>query len=184
MKYSLISLMLAIFVITGCGNQGGSSLKGIGSQSDSNPVSTVPVNPIPGTTYIPFSPGSYFKVIKEVGSNKDTRVIEFQYLSSGKFILTQTSFMGGNLTRGYFHKKIGTYSEKLGSFTHDISYDSCNDLSRILTFASGNRNTAININWKGSLITFYSYATRTLPSDISSNIIDAVEDVGCKVFKS
>lgn len=130
-----------------------------------------------------FTPGSYFKVIKEVGPNKDTRVFEFQYLSDKRFILTQTSFLGGDLTKAFFHKKTGTYTESMGSIAYNSAYDTCGNLKPQSTYFSGNRQNVVSVNWNGNNRTFYSYYLWTLPSDISSHIVDAVEDIGCKAFQ-
>lgn len=177
-------LLAALLAITGCGNPGVGTKDSSLSPGIPATGTPTPFTPNPFGASAPYSPGSYFKVIKEVGNAKDTRVIEFQYLSSGKFIVTQTSFMAGDLTKAYYQKKVGTYTEQLGNFTHLPNYDSCNDLARVSTYVSGHRSTSVNINWKGNSSVFYSYATNTLPSDISFNIIDAIEDVGCKIFQN
>ncbi len=148
-----------------------------------NPLSP-PSGVIPGAgNRNSFTPGSYFKVVKEVGNSKDTRVYEFQYLSSGKFIYTQTSFPGGNLSTSTFHKKTGTYKEISGTISHQATYDTCKDLSPNVAGISGDRNNVITVYWRGNALKLNSYSNWSLPADISAKIPDSTEDIGCLVFK-
>lgn len=147
-------------------------------------VGAIPTTfPILTSTNPSFTPGSYFKIIKEVGNAKDTRVLEFQYLSSGKFIFTQTNFPGGNLSTSSFHKKTGTFKEEMGKITHYVTYDTCGDLKPVTTYVSGSRLNMITANLNGNSLSFYSYLTWSLPADISARITESVEDLGCTSFK-
>lgn len=169
---------LILFMLAGCGK-----VKDSINNMTNNPLSPASgVLPVAGNS-TSFTPGSYFKVVKEVGSSKDTRVYEFQYLSSGKFIYTQTSFPGGNLSTSTFHKKTGTYKEQSGVISHLTSYDTCNDLSPNVAAISGDRNNVITVFWKGNTLKLNSYSNWSLPADISATIPDSTEDLGCQVFK-
>ncbi len=175
----IVGLAALSFLVIACGgNPGGMNKLGESLNGSPSPIIQ------PGTSVSTiFTPGSYFKVMKEVGSNKDTRVYEFQFLSDKRFILTQTSFMGGDLTKVFSHKKTGTYTESKGFINYASTYDTCGDLKGQSTYLSGDRNNVITVVWNGSTSRFYSYYFWTLPSDISSHIVDAVEDVGCTVFQ-
>ena len=177
-----LSFFILAIALVGCGKM----------KSPSESFSALPQLPylgaIPTSIPIPstnpnFTPGSYFKIIKEVGSAKDTRVLEFQYLSSGKFIFTQTNFRGGDVLQSSFHKKSGTFREATGTITHMVTYDSCNDLKPVTTYVTGDRSNMINANLNGNSLSFYSYLIWGLPADISRHITEAVEDVGCNIFK-
>lgn len=182
MKVYFLGLM-ALMIISGCGQVSDvksitslatNGAAGLGDQSSSSAAVT-------GGAY---TPGSYFKVLKDVGTNNDTRVYEFQYLNDGTFTMKQTSFPGGNLSSGYFHLKTGKYTEdKSGNITHSpITYDTCNDLSSSVASATGNPKDVISVTWKGSTLSLYSYLTYMLPNDINSQMGVAVEDIGCSKF--
>lgn len=175
MKHLLLIVIAA--TVTGCGDV----KKGLDKMTDQNPM--VPNSSPVITPSQTFTPGSYFKVMTDVGNGKDTRVFEFQYLSSGKFIITQTSFPGGNLASSSFHKKSGTFIEQAGQIFHTTTYDTCNDLSFQQLYISGDKKNSVNINWRGLALNLYSYGTWSLPPDIANQIPDAVEDVGCVKFK-
>ncbi len=173
------SIIALSFLIVACGgNPGG--MKKLGESLSGSPSPITQPGP---TVSLTFTPGSYFKVMKDYGSNKDIRVFEFQFLSDQRFILTQTSFLGGDLTKVYFHKKTGTYAESLGRISYATSFDTCGDLKNQSTYFSGDRNNFVTIVWNGNSSRLYSYYLWTLPSDISSHIVDAVEDIGCKAFQ-
>ena len=179
-KIAELAVLFILIVACGGGPGGtkniGESITGLPAPATQPGVTGLPV-------VLPYTPGSYFKVLKEVGSAKDTRVLEFQFLSDKRFILTQTSFSGGDLTKVFFHKKTGTYSESSGTISYAITSDTCGNLKFQTTYFSGDRNNVVSVMWNGNSSRFYSYSTWTLPSDISSHIVDAVEDFGCKVFQ-
>lgn len=139
---------------------------------------------LPGTVNsTSFTPGSYFKVLKDVGNSKDTRVHEFQYLSSGKFIYTQTSFSAGNLSSSTFHKRTGTFKEISGIISHITTHDTCKNLSPQVITISGDRNSVVTVFLNGNTLKLNSYSNFTLPADISAKIPDSIEDIGCVTFK-
>ena len=136
------------------------------------------------TTQAIFSPGSFFKVLKEVDTAKDTRVIEIQLLSSGQFLMTHTSFPGGNLTQGSVQKKSGFYQEASGRIDLTINYDSCGLKATTSVSFSGDKKDIVYINYGGNHLKFYSYLKYVLPSDIAGSMSGVIEDVGCKKFKA
>lgn len=173
MKFLLI---LSALTLVGCGEM----KKGMESVKEMNPL----IPPMsPSQQPVPFTPASYFKVVSDVGNAKDTRVYEFQYLSSKKFIVTQTHFPGGNLSTSYYHKRTGTYIEQMGQIVHTPTYDSCNNLAPETIFMSGKKTDVVTINYRGNVLNLYSYGTWSLPTDIANHIPDAVEDIGCVKFK-
>lgn len=175
-KTSGLCFLLLMFI--GCGK-----LKESLNNMAKNPLSPASGVQPGAVNSASFTPGSYFKVVKEVGSAKDTRVHEFQYLSSGKFIYTQTSFPGGNLSTSTFHKKTGTFKEISGTISHVTTYDSCNVRTPHVIAISGDRNNVVTVYWGGNTLKLTSYASWSLPADISAKIPDSTEDVGCVVFK-
>lgn len=146
-----------------------------------------PITPVGSgvsTTQMVFSPGSFFKVLKEVDTAKDTRVIEIQLLSSGQFVMTHTSFPGGNLAQGYVQKKSGTYSEASSKIVLTVTYDSCGMKGTTSVDFSGDKKDIVYINYGGNNLKFYSYLKYVLPSDIAGSMTEVIEDLGCKKFKA
>lgn len=184
MRFALFLFMMGF--LAGCGSEK-EALKSP-FENLNRSLSPVPLGPLGNTSTIiqpkPYSPGSYFMVMKEVGDSNDTRVVELQYLSDKRFIVTETSFMKGDLSSAYFHKRTGTYTESGGYISLTTTYDSCASLTRESLIFSGDRNSVVSVNWRGNNLKFYSYLSWALPSDIASRITEAVEDVGCTVFKN
>lgn len=170
---SYFPFILLLLILSGCGEVG----KKLGQKANTTPEGD---NLVKSTT---FTPGSYFKVMKEVGDNKDTRVYEFQYISNSRFIWTVTNFSGGSMTAPYFHKKTGTYTESNGVITHKVLTDTCNDLTPDIVSIFGDRAGKVTVSLRGSSHVLFSYANFFLPPDISYAIPDAVEDVGCSRFE-
>lgn len=167
------SIIIFLLILSGCGEVG----KKLGQKSSS---------PSDGESLVKsstFTPGSYFKVMKEVGDDKDTRVYEFQYISNNRFIWTVTNFAGGNMSAPYFHKKTGTYTESNGVINHNVLTDTCNNLTPEVVSIFGDRAAKVTVNLRGSSHQLHSYANYFLPPDISYAIPDAVEDIGCSRFK-
>ncbi|MFL5784859.1 MAG: hypothetical protein ACJ76H_09640 [Bacteriovoracaceae bacterium] len=169
-----------IFILgAGCGKME-KAIQGLSSFTPSAPALTPAVTGAP----LMIAPGSFFKVTTDVGDKKDTRVYEIQYLSSGKFIVTVTSFPGGNLSSSYFHKKTGTYKEESYSVAHYPESDTCGNVAPFsVVKMGGNKAETITLLINSMNVLFYSYLNYALPADVSSHIPDAVEDVGCVKFK-
>lgn len=147
----------------------------------------LPILPVGSGTTTPastYSPGSFFKVLKEVDTAKDTRVIELQLLSSGQFHMTHTSFPGGNLTQGYVQKKSGSYQESNGRIDLTVTYDSCGLKGSTRVSLTGDKKDIVYINYGGNNLKFYSHLKYVLPSEIAGSITGVIEDVGCKKFKA
>ena len=136
-----------------------------------------------GTNSASFTPGSYFKVLEKVGTTQDTRVIEIQYLSDGRFLFVQTNFSSGTMSAGgFFQKKIGTYKEDKGMMVHTVTYDSCQNLSPQVVYFSGDRKDTVNVVISGTSQKFYSYMKYMLPSSVATYMDQVSEDLGCKKF--
>lgn len=184
--WTLLFLIVITLLIQGCG--GPKSSSSLLKPLPFNPFSSY-VTPPPAISVQPASelvPGSYFKIVTDVGTNKDTHVVEIQYLSGNRFIASETFFPGGDLSQiPYFHRRTGSYSiEVSNKVTHRPTTDSCNKLAIFYTYMSGIKTQSINVTWNDNTVNFYSYGSWNLPSDIASAIVSAVEDTGCVKFNS
>jgi hypothetical protein len=152
--------------------------KGLSSQSPASPAIGVPAS------QTAFTPGSYFKVTKDVGDNDDTRVYEIQYLSSGRFIMTYFSFPGGKLAPPYFHRKTGLFKEEGVTISHVPDSDTCGKLTAFnIVKLQGTKDNSITVYVDGVQVFLHSYLNYFLPPEFSPYIPDAIEDVGCVKFK-
>lgn len=172
----LIALCL-ILILQSCGKL--AEMKK--SASDFSGLGTPDSGPLTGPES--FTPGSYFLQLKDVGSSKDVRIYEFQYLSDKTFIMTVTNFSGGTLASGLYHKKTGTYSDVGGIITHTVLTDSCNDLSPVVVSVAGDKKTSVTAVVGGTTMTLFSYATYFLPSAVTAQLPLATEDIGCLKFR-
>lgn len=131
----------------------------------------------------PYTPGSYFKLLKEVDSGKDTRFYEFKYKTDKTFLIMQRSFTGGDLSANYYHKTTGTYTEVGGVITHTILTDTCNDMNSFAASVTGSADDIIRVVAKGATTDFYSAITWSVPQNISAALVTEYEDTGCTRFK-
>jgi hypothetical protein len=174
----LLWLCLAV-TITSCGQINDvkkiADIASSGSQSNQAPA--------PLTNYGPYTPGAYFKILKDVGSTNDIRLYEFSYKYDGTFESTQKSFAGGNMAEGYFHKTTGTFKEdSSGMITHTIQTDTCNDLTMSTASVSGDARDVVRVISKGTTIELYSALSWTIPKSFTDSIGTMTEDIGCKKF--
>lgn len=146
--------------------------------------SLIPQIPTNTATYQgPYTPGSYFLILKDYGPTKDTRIFDFQYLADKSFLLKQINFPAGNLMNGSYQKKTGTIVEDgNGVISHSVTYDSCNNKSTTSIALSGNPKDKVNAAWNGLRFSLFSYTKWMVPTDISSKLDSISEDVGCKNF--
>ncbi len=173
----IISVIALIFIFQSCGKL--ADIK----KSASDPSGLGSTNNVTPTTSSSFTPGSYFLELKDVGSSSDMGIYEFQFLSNKTFIMTVTNFAGGTISDGFYHKKTGTYTEASGVINLVVQSDSCNDLSPMRVVVTGDKKTMVTAVVNGKTMKLYSYATYFLPSNISSQLPLALEDIGCKKFQ-
>jgi len=178
MKKSLTTLIF-LFTLTSCGKLE-EAKKTVADFSNS----LIPQIPSTSATYQgPYTPGSYFLILKDYGPTKDTRIFDFQYLADKSFLLKQINFPGGNLTNGSYQKKTGTIVEdKNGVIAHTVTYDSCNNKAPTSIALSGNPKDKVNAAWNGLRFSLFSYTKWMIPTDISSKLDTIPEDIGCKNF--
>ncbi len=129
-----------------------------------------------------FTPASYFAVVTNSGTNKDTLVYEFQYLSGQKFLIRKTVFLQGKAENGYFHKKTGTFTESSGVVKHVVEYDSCSDLGPMEFKLAGDKQGAIKLTYNSITYPLYSQSGYAFSSTVAQAMAGIVEDVGCKIF--
>jgi len=146
----------------------------------------VPQLPPSTSTYQgPYTPGSYFLVLKDYGPKKDIRILDFQYLADKSFLLKQINFSAGNLANGSYQKKTGHISEDSnGVILHSVNYDSCNITTSTTMALSGNPKDKINASWNGLKFSLFSYSKWMIPTELSSKIESIPEDIGCKNFSN
>lgn len=144
----------------------------------------IPQVPLTSSTYQgPYTPGSYFLILKDYGPNKDIRIFDFQYLADKTFLVRQINFSGGDLALGSFQIKTGTTVEDSnGVIAHTLNYDSCNNKAQTSIAFSGNPKDKVNVSWNTLKFSLYSYAKWMIPTDLSSKIDSIPEDLGCKKF--
>jgi hypothetical protein len=139
--------------------------------------------PSTATNQGPYTPGSYFLILRDYGQKKDIRIFDFQYLADKTFLLKQINFSGGNLSDGSYQKKTGTISEdNQGTISHSVNYDSCNNNSSTTITLSGNPKDKVNASYNGLRFSLFSYSKWMLPTEISSKLDNLPEDIGCKKF--
>lgn len=179
MKTSL-PIFLALILISSCGViKDTKKVVDVVSDKKTNAATSAPPLPSKG----PYTPGSYFKLLKEVDSGKDTRFYEFKYKTDGTFLIMQRSFAGGNLSENYYHKTTGTFTEASGIITHTILTDTCNDMNSFVASVTGSSDDIIRVVAKGATTDFYSTISWKVPQNISQALANEFEDTGCSRFK-
>ncbi len=150
--------------------------------SQNSGTSAVDTSNIPNVG--PYTPGSYFKILTEVDSAKDTRLYQFHYFGDGTFKIEQKSFPAGKMESGFFHLSKGTYKEDKdsGTIVHTVTSDSCDDLSERVVTITGDAGDLIKVTSKGQTLQLYSALSWSLPKSFSSSMGPVTEDLGCKKF--
>lgn len=178
MRFALLFLCL----FTSCGRFESSLTKFNPFAPMSNSLQSASSNAIETVSPVKVSPGSYYGLIMEDGEGKDSVVHEFQYLSDNKFIIKETRFIAGNITRAYFHSTSGTYLFENGEIRHTVERDSCGKLSAFNLVFTGDKSSVVKTTFRDKPLTLYSFSKFQPPLPLLSQLGSAIEDSGCSVF--
>ena len=171
--------IMFLLVLMSCGKL--NEAKKTVADFSNNLIPNLPIST--ATNQGPYTPGSYFLILRDYGQKKDIRIFDFQYLADKTFLLKQINFSGGNLAEGSFQKKTGTMTEDSnGIISHTVQYDSCNNHATTTIALSGNPKDKVNASYNGLRFSLFSYSKWMIPTELSSKIDTLAEDIGCKKF--
>lgn len=173
---------LFLFFISSCGRLEDSLTKFNPFAPVSNSLQNASSNAIEAIAPVKVSPGSFYGLIMEDGEGKDIVVHEFQYLSDDKFIIKETRFIAGNITRAYFHSTTGTYSVENGEIKHIVLRDSCDNLSSFNLVFTGDKSSVVKTTFRNKSLSLYSFSKFQPPLPLLSQLGNATEDSGCSIF--
>lgn len=174
--------LLLLFIVSSCGRLEDSLTKFNPFAPVSNSLENVNSNAIETITPVKVSPGSYYGLIMDDGEGKDIVVHEFQYLSEDKFIIKETRFLAGNITRAYFHSTTGTYAYENGVIKHTVLKDSCDKLSAFDLGFTGDKASVVKTTFRQKSLSLYSFSKFQPPLPLLSQLGNATEDSGCTIF--
>lgn len=173
---------LFLFIISSCGRLEDSLTKFNPFSPVSNSLRNASSNALETVVPAKVSPGSFYGLIMEDGEGKDIVVHEFQYLSDGKFIIKETRFIAGNITRSYFHATKGTYLYDNGVMKHTVESDSCGNLSSFELAFTGDKSNMVKTMFREKGLSLYSFSRFQPPLPLLSQLGHATEDTGCTIF--